>query len=172
MKKKLILLICLALTACAPKEKTLYSKDTLQAGFDTIISIKLYTENQEEFDQVFSEAASTFLYYNNLFDKYNNYEGMNNIKTINDAAGKEKVEVDQELIDLLLLSKKYSEYSNNQFDITLGPVLSLWHDVREKAENAGAALSIEYKQAEKCQRSHYSEGQQRRFFYNREIHGR
>lgn len=135
MKKKLILLICLALTACAPKEKTLYSKDTLQAGFDTIISIKLYTENQEEFDQVFSEAASTFLYYNNLFDKYNNYEGMNNIKTINDAAGKEKVEVDQELIDLLLLSKKYSEYSNNQFDITLGPVLSLWHDVREKAEN-------------------------------------
>ena len=63
-----------------------------------------------------------------------NYD-INNIKTINDNAGIKPVKVDQEIIDLLNLSKEYSEISNHQFNVTLGAVLNLWHDTREKALN-------------------------------------
>ena len=134
MKKTSLLLIGLLLLGCAPKEKKLYNDSTMQAGFDTVISIQLYADSQEEFDETFQKATDAFLYYNSLFDKYNDYD-VANIKTINDNAGIQPVEVSQVIIDMLLLSKQYSELSNYQFDVTLGPVLSLWHDVREKALN-------------------------------------
>lgn len=136
MKKLILLILCFTLTACSQptKNKTLYQSSTLQAGFDTVITLQLYADSEEEFNETFQKAANGFLYFHQLFDKYNNYD-VNNIKTINDNAGIQPVEVNQEIIDLLLLAKKYSEISNNQFNITLGPVLKLWHDVREKAEN-------------------------------------
>lgn len=136
MKKIFLLCLCLLLSGCtqSTKEKTLYQSSTLQAGFDTIITLKLYDDSEEKFNETFQKAAGVFLYYHQLFDKYNDYD-VNNIKTINDNAGIKPIEVDQTIIDLLLLAKQYSEYSSNQFNITLGPVLELWHDVREKAEN-------------------------------------
>ena len=134
LKKTSLLLISLLLIGCSPKEKQAYNDSTMQAGFDTVISIQLYTDSQEEFDAAFKKASDAFLYYNSLFDKYHDYD-VANIKTINDNAGIQPVEVSQEIIDMLLLSKEYSELSNYQFDVTLGPVLSLWHDVREKALN-------------------------------------
>lgn len=131
--KKLILLMCALLIVGCKHEKQAFTDSTLQAGFDTIIQVKLYAYSQEEFDKEFDKVSEKFLFYNDLFDKYHNYD-MNNIKTINDNAGKQPVEVDQELIDMLLLSKKYSDISNNQFNVTLGPVLNIWHSVRDKAE--------------------------------------
>lgn len=136
MKKIILLFLCLILTACSQpsKDKTLYKSSTLEAGFDTVITLQLYADSEEEFNETFQMAARGFLYFHQLFDKYNDYD-VNNIKTINDNAGIQPVEVNQEIIDLLLLAKEYSKISNNQFNITLGPVLELWHDVREKAEN-------------------------------------
>lgn len=135
MKKIKLLILSLFLCSCSsPKEQQLYEDYTLSAGFDTVISFKFYANSEKEFDKEVEKATQLFLYYHQLFDKYNSYEN-NNIKTINDNAGKQPVKVDQALIDLLLLSKEYSELSQNQFNITLGPVLSIWHDVREKAEN-------------------------------------
>ena len=136
MKKLILLFLCFTLSGCFQQknEKTLYKASTLQAGFDTVITLNLYDESQEKFNETFQKVGNIFLYYHQLFDKYNNYEGVNNIKTINDNAGKLPVEVEQTIIDLLILAKNYSEISNNQFNVTLGPVLKLWHDVREKAE--------------------------------------
>ncbi|MGN1343039.1 MAG: FAD:protein FMN transferase [Traorella sp.] len=135
MKKIKLILICFLLSACTfQKEKKLYDDYTLNGGFDTVITYKFYATSENEFNQETQKATELFLYYHQLFDKYNNYD-MNNIKTINDNAGIQSVEVSQDLIDLLLLSKQYSEISQNQFDITLGSVLNIWHNVREKAEN-------------------------------------
>ena len=44
------------------------------------------------------------LVYHQLFDIYNDYEGIQNLKTINDSAGKAAVAVDQKIIDLLEFS--------------------------------------------------------------------
>ena len=133
MKKILnILLIFLLIGCTSNKNLQIYEDYTINSGFDTIISYKLYSNSEKTFSEEIKKANNLFTYYHQLFDKYNNYE-INNIKTINDNAGIQPITVDQEIINLLNLSKQYSELSNNQFNITLGSVLKIWHDVREKA---------------------------------------
>lgn len=135
MKKLRILLLSLVLlTGCTlgTKDKLQqFQKSTITAGFDTTITIIGLTENEKEFDKFFEMAKEKYLYYHELYDIYNNYPNLNNLKTINDKAGVEAVEVDREIIDLLLLSKQYTELSD-YFDITYGSVYKVWHDYREE----------------------------------------
>ena len=122
MKKLFVLLILLCtLFGCTPKEPV-YNKypPKVILGFDTMITMNAYATNDEDaltYSQILENA---FNKYNQLFDKYNDYEGINNIKTINDNAGKQKVTVEQPIIDLLLLAKEYTEITNGTFDITMG----------------------------------------------------
>lgn len=145
MKKSLILLIsALLLGGCtnepAPvKEQSRFNNQTLDAGFDTVISLIAYADDQEMFNEYFNLVRTEFKRYNALFDKYNDYEGINNIKTINDNAGIQPVKVDAAIIEMLELSKQFSDISNNKFDITMGPVLEIWHEYRE----AGIDLNTE-----------------------------
>ena len=81
------------------------------------------------------QIKEQFQYYNDLFDIYHNYEGMNNIKTINDNAGKEPVEVDPEIIALLKLGIEMEEQTDGNVNIAMGSVLSIWHDYREAGMN-------------------------------------
>ena len=108
MKKKIpafALSTLLMLGGCGQKEAepTLnrYSNMALDAGFDTVMTLTGFTETEEEFTQYFNTMRQEFLRYNALFDVYNNYDGLNNIKTINDNAGIQPVEVGDEIIDLL-----------------------------------------------------------------------
>ena len=66
-------------------------------------------------------------------DIYKDYDGINNIKTINDCAGGEPVAVDQKVIDLLLFCRELYEATDGRVNTAMGSVLSLWHDAR----NAG-----------------------------------
>lgn len=45
-------------------------------------------------------SAGSSVYKKYSYDFYNNYDGINNAKTINDKAGIEPVAVDKELIDI------------------------------------------------------------------------
>lgn len=121
------------MNGCKDKEMTLYKASSFDSGFDTVIYLNAYMESEEEFNQIFELTKKEFTYYNALFDKYHTYEGINNIKTINDNAGIQPVKVNEDIIELLLLSRQYSQLSHNQFDITMGPVLKIWHNVRELA---------------------------------------
>ena len=112
-------------------------------GFDTVISFTAYTKNEKEFKKYENELSKQISYYNKIFDRYNSYEGINNIKTINDNAGKKPVEVNEDIIDLLTISKEYAELTNGKFDITLGSVMDLWREAREQAEkNPDNTLSL------------------------------
>lgn len=145
MKKSLILLMsALLISGCTTKtepvkEQSRFNNQTLDAGFDTVISLIAYADDQEQFNEYFDLVRTEFKRYNALFDKYNDYEGVNNIKTINDNAGIQPVKVDADIIEMLELSKQFSEISNNKFDITMGPVLEIWHEYRE----AGIDLNTE-----------------------------
>lgn len=134
--KKLIILVSalMILSGCTsqPKKDTVYSGRSTESGFDTTITFLATTETEKEFNNYFEMVKKEFSYYNQLFDKYNDYEGINNIKTINDNAGIAPVEVDPLIIEMLLLSKEYTEISNGYFDITFGAVLEIWHDYREE----------------------------------------
>lgn len=135
MKKSTIsLLILTLLTGCTTQKATVFSNTSVTAGFDTYISIQASATSQEEFDGYFDESINDFIELNQLFDIYHTYENVNNLKTINDQAGKEPVVVDQLIIDLLNISKEFYDISSGEFDITMGAILKVWHNYREEAK--------------------------------------
>ncbi|MBR6693830.1 MAG: FAD:protein FMN transferase [Clostridia bacterium] len=103
--------------------------------FDTAITIIGYEENESDFNECCNEIEKQLKEYHQLFDIYNSYDGINNIYTVNSAAGKEPIVVDSRLIDFLLCAKNMYEYTNGQTNIAMGRVLRLWHDCRTAAQN-------------------------------------
>ncbi len=131
MKKAfIIILAAIVLFSAAGCTQNLNQYETQFLGtFDTIVSVSAYDTSSSSFTKTASSIYQDFDYLNKLFDIYNDYEGINNIKTINDNAG-EAVEVDEPIIDLLLESKHWYSATNGAINVALGPVLSIWHDYR------------------------------------------
>jgi FAD:protein FMN transferase len=137
MKKLIcVLLVLFTMSACSEKAVSKHTTTMTDVGFDTFVNFTGYTTNEAQFEEYASDLKKEFKRYDKLFDKYNDYEGTHNIKTINDQAGIKPVKVDKEIIELLNLSKKYYEISNHQFDITMGEVLNIWHDYRDEGVKA------------------------------------
>jgi len=131
LKSILFILLILALSACK-SEPIRYTNVLIDVGFnDAPVTFVAYTQNEAEFNKYQEMLRTELLYLGNLFDKYNNYEGVNNLKTINDNAGIAPVIVDQALIDLIIFAKEYYQVTNQTFDISLGSVLKVWHEYRE-----------------------------------------
>lgn len=103
-------------------------------SFDTVTTIIGYEKSKDDFDAVCSEIKSLLTKYHRLFDIYNEYEGINNLCTINATEnGKHKrVETDEEIIELIEFSKKIYDISDGRVNIAMGSVLSIWHDYRER----------------------------------------
>lgn len=103
--------------------------------FDTVTTITGYAKNQEEFSEKMDLLKEKLLYYHQLYDIYHTYDGIKNLKSINDAAGTEPVKVESEIIELLKFWKELYEKTGGKIHIAYGSVLSLWHDFREQGIN-------------------------------------
>lgn len=110
--------------------------------FDTPVTFTAYTGSQAEFDRYVDIVRDEMQRLHKLFDIYNDYEGINNLKTVNDAAGVEAVPVDPSLIELLEIARQAVDDTAGAVNCALGPVLRIWHDYRDAslADPAGAAL--------------------------------
>ena len=134
MKKLLgLLLVCTLLCGCgaspAQPELTKYNASFLTL-FDTVTVITGYAESKEEFTRTAQEVHDKLLEYHQLFDIYNDYEGISNLKTVNDNAGIAPVQVDSRILDLLTDCRSYYELSGGKVNVALGSVLYLWHVAR------------------------------------------
>ena len=99
--------------------------------FDTVSMEIGYEPDEETFKSRYKDSHELLLKEHQLFDIYNDYDGVNNIKTINDNAGKEPVKVDAKLIELLKWGKEIYTLTNGKLNIAYGAVLRLWHAKRE-----------------------------------------
>lgn len=124
------LFMVLNLAACGGPEKKRYEGEFLQL-FDTATRIIGYSHSKEAFGEYVQQIHDELEIYHQLYDIYNDYEGVNNIKTINDNAGIQPVKVDQRIIDLLLFSREAYAFSEGRMNVALGAVLKIWHDYRE-----------------------------------------
>ncbi len=135
LKKMCILLISAAMllntASCGLRKPVRYEAAFLKL-FDTKTTIVAYTDNKEEFARYSQLIYDSLNEYHQLYDIYNSYEGISNIKTINDQAGKAPVKVDSRIIDLLKFSKQWYEKTGGKVNVAMGSVLSIWHDYREK----------------------------------------
>ena len=99
--------------------------------FDTVTTIVGYAGSKADFTATAQGIHDELLEYHQLYDIYNDYEGMTNLKTVNDRAGQGPVAVDRKILDLLLFSKELYAETGGRVNIAMGSVLSLWHDARE-----------------------------------------
>lgn len=134
MKRALAaLLLCLALvlSGCAAPGggQERYSVTYLDL-FDTVTTITGRAESQPAFEALAGQLHDRLLDYHRLFDIYHEYEGLVNLKTVNDRAGQGPVEVDGRIIELLLDCLEYEQTTRGRVNVAMGGVLSLWHEAR------------------------------------------
>ena len=140
----LLCVCCLLLTGCAGQlaaEKKQYNATFLDV-FDTVTTIVGRAESQEAFTADAHAVHDALLEYHQLFDIYNDYEGINNLKTVNDNAGTAPVVVDRKIIDLLLDCKAYYELTGGKVNVAMGSVLYLWHVARNDGLNDPVHASL------------------------------
>lgn len=128
------LLFILLFVGCQKNRQPEYTKysDSFFDTFDTMTRVVGYTKSEEEFNSYLEKIHSRFLYLHKLYDIYNDYEGINNIKTINDNAGIKPVKVDKEIIDLIVFAKDWYKRTGGRVNIAMGSVLNIWHEYREQ----------------------------------------
>ena len=106
-----------------------YKKYYIDA-FDTSTQIIGYGDSDKLFTEQANIINEELIRYHKLYNIYNSYEGINNLRTINSNAGKEPVKVDQEIIDLLKFSIDLYHKTDGEINIAMGKVLTIWHDFR------------------------------------------
>ena len=131
MKRFFPLLLALALLLCgcdgAGTEQQYTA--TFLTVFDTVTTVVGRDTSEEAFTEKAQAVHDGLLIYHQLFDIYHEYEGLNNLKTINDHPG-EAIEVDRAIIDLLTDCKAYYELTDGRVNAAMGSVLALWHEAR------------------------------------------
>ena len=141
MKKRflVLLLFLLLLTGCVAPALPQTTQDgkkytaTFLDVFDTVTTIVGYDESKAAFEEKAKAIHDELLIYHQLFDIYNTYEGIINLKNVNDAAGGEPVQVDKKIIELLLDCKDYYTITRGKVNVAMGAILQLWHEAREDA---------------------------------------
>ncbi len=102
--------------------------------FDTATEITDYTGNKDgRFAERCLAAEKIFEKYHKLCDIYNTYDGLVNLKTVNDSAAAAPVSVTPELMELLLYAKQMYALTDGALNAAMGSVLKLWHAEREAA---------------------------------------
>ena len=137
----LALMMLFALPASAAGEPGRYKLSFFDV-FDTYSEIILYADSEAAADAALQKAHGELIAYHQLYDIYNDYEGINNLKTVNDQAGVAPVIVDARLFDLIRFAKDMDEKTDGRMNIAMGSVLSIWHDYRTAGidDPANAAL--------------------------------
>ncbi|MDR0649339.1 MAG: FAD:protein FMN transferase [Synergistaceae bacterium] len=113
--------------------------------FDTVVSFTAYAKDASEFERYLEAVRDEMTRLHQQFDIYNDYEGISNIKAVNEAAGMAPVKVSPEIIGMLETAKEAYADTGGAVNAALGPVLSVWHGYRERAtENSADARVPSY----------------------------
>lgn len=124
-----LLLTLLLLTGCAPQDRK-YEETWLDV-FDTVTTLSGYAGQESSFQKAAGAIHDALMEYHRLFDIYHDYDGIANLKTVNDFAGVGPVTVDSRILALLKTCREYDELTSGKVNAAMGSVLALWHDKRE-----------------------------------------
>lgn len=104
-------------------------KTQVYDAFDTYTVISIYDKNPKEAEKKLKILSDKFEAMSKDFDGFNNYEGINNLKTVNDNAGIKETKVSDDLFDLISRTKELEErFKLGKLNIAIGPVTNIWRD--------------------------------------------
>ncbi|BDR69448.1 FAD:protein FMN transferase [Clostridium tetani] len=120
-KKSLIYLIIFSLifmlVGCNKEEKVITKENYL---LDTLIQLKVYGKNSEKATNEAMDAIS------DIDDIMSPTKPTSDVVKINNNAGKDFVKINENTLEVIKTSIKYSKLSKGNFDITVGPLVKLW----------------------------------------------
>jgi len=123
--------LTLPLTSCGGGGDTRVKNRVFYDYFDTVCVVYDYTGGTyAKFNELCELIEGELATCHKLFDIYNDYDGVVNLKAINDNAGGAPLAVDKRIIELLEFSHEMYTLTRGHTNVAMGAVLSLWHDLR------------------------------------------
>lgn len=114
------------LSGCGKKQYSVTYFDL----FDTVTTVVGRGRSEAAFQQQAQAIHDQLLRYHQLFDIYQEYPGITNLKTVNDRAAQGPVVVDATIMALLRESRRYYDLTGGKVNVAMGSVLQLWHAAR------------------------------------------
>ncbi len=137
-----LLLLAGNMVSCAPWSSASEATVTYMDVFDTVTTVTAYGLDKEKFDADAARLHTLLEEYHRLYDIYQSYSGVNNLRTVNEAAGGSPVAVDSRILDLLEYGLEMGEHTDGRVNIVFGAVLSLWHDSRQAGLDNPATAAL------------------------------
>ena len=132
----LSLLLLLSLSACKKEDEIETKNRIFYEYFDTVSTIYDYSGGSDEsFESVCKGIEFELKTCHELFDIYNYYDGVTNLKVINDRAGQGPVKVNERIIDMLEEAVELYCLTDGNVNVMMGAVLSIWHEHRAMGES-------------------------------------
>ena len=110
--------------------------------FDTLLYLRIFAQSREEFENYASAIYNEVERLHKLFDIFNEYEGISNIKTINQMAGIAPVVVDEDIFSLIEFGIEAYNHSGGAVNITMGGVLALWRDFLQGKTDSVPSIEV------------------------------
>lgn len=126
MKKLIASTLLLLLLAGCETQPTKFRAEYFDY-FDTFIEVTFYCEDENTSQAIMDKVDGVLKEYHQLFDPYQSYAQVTNLKTINDAANKQFT-LDPILADTIRFCLDNYDRSGGKVNIAAGSVLRLWHD--------------------------------------------
>ena len=100
-----------------------------QVAMGTVIEITLIGDNEEAANMA---ALRAFQEVKRIEQLMSPWIESADVFRINQSAGKERVKISPETLEVIKKAQEISELSDGRFDITIGPLAELWRKAREK----------------------------------------
>lgn len=128
------------LISCASKKEKYTS--TYFDYFDSFATLTVYTDSEQDYAVWNNIFRAQLEKYHKLLDTYNEYDGLNNLYTVNRDAAKEAVKVDTALFDFLKHAVSLNTLTKGYTSVTMGAVTSVWKKaIEDKALPDATALA-------------------------------
>lgn len=125
----IIITFVILLSGCNPEvtpsqneDKEIKEQSDSEYIMSTMVEMKVYGE-EEEAEEVIEDS---FARMREIENNMTRTQKDSVISEINDKSGKEAVEVDDSILEVLKTSIEYAEMTEGKFDPTIGPLVSLW----------------------------------------------
>lgn len=99
--------------------------------FGTSISINIYDNGEADSRKALCDSLTVIKRLHQLGSDYNTYEGLTNVKSINNAPT-QLHQIEPELVEMIAAGLEWHKLSNGHFNIAIGPVVQVWRGYRNR----------------------------------------